>query len=121
MEACLQKMKVQTPEEMKSVVVHEVIPKEHATVKPVGELTKRHMGWHLAAWRHGQPEERTRGNCGSWKKLAAASRKMTCHAGVAWCKERGHLGPSVKQGQWKNQARDKTARGTWKGRTLGRR
>jgi hypothetical protein len=29
----------------------------------------------------------SRRNCGALKELAAASRKMTCHAGVAWHKE----------------------------------
>jgi hypothetical protein len=68
----------------------------------------------------------TQGNCGLRKKLATAGRKMTRCAKVAQCKARGlqghsHEGLSIEQGRWKNQTRNKFARGTWKGRTLGRR
>jgi hypothetical protein len=109
------------PEEIQSGAEHREAPKEHAAVKPVGGLRKRHRGRPLGAGRRGQPEERTRGNCGSWKKLVAAGRNITCRAGVARRKGCGHEGPSVEQGRRKNQTRDKIVRGTRKGRTLGRR
>jgi hypothetical protein len=35
---------------------------------------------------------RSQGNCGPWKELATASRKMTHCAGVAWPKEHRHKG-----------------------------
>jgi Fe2+ transport system protein B len=37
------------PEEMESKSEHQEIPKEHATVKPVGGLRKQHRGRKLAA------------------------------------------------------------------------
>jgi hypothetical protein len=58
----------------------------------LGGLRRRHRGWNLAEERHCQPMEWTQGNCGSQKKLAAASRKMTSRAGVEQCKGRGHEG-----------------------------
>jgi hypothetical protein len=72
-----------TPEEMESKAVHEEVPKEEAAAKSSGVLNKWHRGRHLAAEGQGELVERTRGNCGSWKKLAATSRKITRHAGVA--------------------------------------
>jgi hypothetical protein len=60
-EACLE-YKEPTSEEMKSGAVHREVLKEHAAVKPVGGLGKRHRCQHLAARRRGQPEERTREN-----------------------------------------------------------
>jgi hypothetical protein len=96
-----------TSEETESAAERRELPKEHAAVKPVGGLRKRHRGRHLAAGRRGQSEERTRGNCVSRKKLAAACRGTTCHAGVA--RRRGNVR--------KNQTRDKVAGGTQKGRT----
>jgi hypothetical protein len=71
------------PEETESETEHKKVPKEHATVKPVGGLRKRHGGWNLAAKGHDQPEKRTQGNCGSRKQLTAAGRKVTRHAGMA--------------------------------------
>jgi hypothetical protein len=109
------------PEEMQSEAEHREVPKEHTAVKFVGGLRKRRRGRHLAAGRRGQPKERTRGNCGSRKKLAVAGKKITHRAGVARRKGRGHEGPSVEQGRRKSQIRDKVARGTRKGRTLGKR
>jgi hypothetical protein len=60
------------PGKMQSVEDHLEISKEEAAVMPVGEPRKRN--------------ERTRGNCESRRKLAAACRKVSCHAKVAWCK-----------------------------------
>jgi hypothetical protein len=52
------------PEEMKSVAVHEEVPKEEVKVETVRALKK----WY-----------------GDWHKLAAAHREMTYHAGVVQC------------------------------------
>jgi hypothetical protein len=106
---------------MQSIGEYQEVPKEDALVQPVGGLRKRHRGHNLAEEHHGQPKEWTQGNCGSWKKLAAASRNMTSHAGVARCKGRSPEGLPVGQGQQKNQTRNKFARGTRKGWTPGRR
>jgi hypothetical protein len=67
----------------------------------------------------------TQRNYGPRKELAAGGRKMTHCAKVAQRKGRGlqgrsHEGPSVEQGR-KNQTRNKFARGTQRGRTLGMR
>jgi hypothetical protein len=99
------------PGEKESGAVHEEVPKEHAAVKPVGGLRKWHRGQHLAAGRHGQPEEGTWGNYGFWKKLVAARGRMTRHAGVA--QHKGHR----LQGQSKDDVLPRTS----KRRTLGRR
>jgi hypothetical protein len=70
------------PDEMKSGAEHQEVSKENATAKPVRALRKRHRGWNLVAECHSQLQERTWGNCGSRKKLAATGRKMTRHAGA---------------------------------------
>jgi hypothetical protein len=61
---------------------HQEVPKEEDTVKYSGAQKKRHRHQHLAEKCRGQLKEQTWVNCGSWKKLAAASMKMTCHTGV---------------------------------------
>jgi hypothetical protein len=87
MEACLEKEKEPTSMEMKSVAVHEEVPKEDAAAKTGRALNKQHGDQNLAL---GAVE-----SCGSQKKLAAACRGMTHHAGVAWCK--GHTGKMLHQ------------------------
>jgi hypothetical protein len=72
------------PDEMKSESEHREISKEDAVVKPVKGRKKRHRGQKLAAGRRGEPKELTRGDCGSQRKLAAACRKMSRSAAVAW-------------------------------------
>jgi hypothetical protein len=113
--ACLGKTEAMdleaNPEEMQFVVEHWEVPKEHATVKSVGGPRKRHGRRNLASGHCRKPKEPTWGNCGSQKKLAAASRKMTRHAGVPWRKVR-----VVR----KNQTRDKVSRRTPKGWTFGK-
>jgi hypothetical protein len=103
------------PEEMKSEEVHREVSKEDAVMKSSEAPKKRHRGRHLAAGNHYQPEGRTRGNCGSWKKLAVAGRRMARRTRVAWRKV------YVVR---KNKTRDKVARGTLKdgssGRNVGR-
>jgi hypothetical protein len=74
------------PGEMRSVTEHEEVPKEEPTVESFGALKKWRGDRHLAVGRCEEPKEQTRGNCGSWKKLAASCRTKTRHAGVARCK-----------------------------------
>jgi hypothetical protein len=69
MRPCLDS-KEPNPEEMQSEVEHWKVPTEHAAVE-TGKTPNR--GRHLAAGRHGKPEELTRGNFGSRRKLAATS------------------------------------------------
>jgi hypothetical protein len=71
---------------MQSVAEHQMAPKEDAIVKPVKGRKKRHRGRKLAAGRHGEPKELTRSDCGSGRKLAAACRKVSSCATVAWQK-----------------------------------
>jgi hypothetical protein len=61
-------------------------PMEEATVKSSGTMKKWNRGWHLAAGRHRGPKEMTRGDCESQRRLAAACRKVSRHAAVAWHK-----------------------------------
>jgi hypothetical protein len=96
------------PVETQSEAVHRTVPKDHAVVKSSGALKKRHRGRRLAVGRPGRPQERTRGNYGSRKKLVVAGRKMTPRAGVA--RRKVHI---IR----KNQTREKVARRTCKGRT----
>jgi hypothetical protein len=70
------------PEMMQSVGEHREVPKEEAAVRSSGALKKWHRGRHLASGRRREPKERTRGNCGSRSKLAAARRRMSCRAWV---------------------------------------
>jgi hypothetical protein len=86
-------------EGMKSVAEHQKVPKEEAVVKTVTALKKRYRDWHLAVRCHSQLKEWIQGNVGSRKKLAAACRGMTRHAGVAQHKGHGHLGRDVRHNQ----------------------
>jgi hypothetical protein len=74
------------PRMMQSIEEHQEIPMGEATVMPVGEPRKRRRVRNLATGRHQKMEERTRGYCGPRRKLAAACRKVSCHAKVAWRK-----------------------------------
>jgi hypothetical protein len=69
-------------------------------------------GQIIAAERPQKSKERTRGNCGSRKKLTAAGRTMTHHAEEARCK--GNV-------VGKNLTRDNMVQGTLKRQTFGRR
>jgi hypothetical protein len=71
---------------MQSVAEHQEVPREDAAVIPVGGLRKQRRGRKQAAGRREEPKELNRGMCGSWEKLAAAYRKVSCHATVAWHK-----------------------------------
>jgi hypothetical protein len=50
---------------------------------PVGGRKKQHRGRKLAAGRRGEPEELTREDCGSRRKLAAGCRKVPRRVAVA--------------------------------------
>jgi hypothetical protein len=65
---------------------HQEIPKEEASVMPVGEPRKRRRVCNLATEHRQKRKERTRGNRGSRRKSAAACRKVCRHAKVAWRK-----------------------------------
>jgi hypothetical protein len=76
------------PGMMQSVEEHQDVLNEDVAVMPVGEPKKRRRGRKLTSVRCGGPKKLNRGNCGSWKKLAAACRKVSCHATVAWRKRK---------------------------------
>jgi hypothetical protein len=71
------------PEERQSVGEHQEIPKEEATVMPVGEPKKRRRNRNLAAERRQKLKERTRGYCGSRNRVTVADRKVSRRAAVA--------------------------------------
>jgi hypothetical protein len=133
---------------MESEVEHWEVPMEEAAVKSSGTMKKRHRGRQLVAGQLREPKELTPRECGSRKKLAAACRKVSLHAAVAWHKRKvfrkiwtqGSCG-SLKQltavkmmmthrGKvaWlkgnvirKNRTRDNVVRGTLKGWKLRQR
>jgi hypothetical protein len=74
------------PEGMECGSEHREVPKEDAVVKPVKGQKKRLKGRKLAAGRHGESKQLTQGDCGSRRKLAAACRKVSHRAAVAWRK-----------------------------------
>jgi hypothetical protein len=71
------------PEMMQSLGEHQEVPKEDARVNPVKGRKKQHTGQKLAAGRCGEPGGLTRGNCESWRNLAAACKKTPHCRGVA--------------------------------------
>jgi hypothetical protein len=91
------------PGMMQFVAEHQVVPKEEATVKPVKGRKKRRRGRKPASGQHEEPKELTRSDCGSGNKLAAACRKMTRHARVAWHREN-----FTKKDWTRNQAEQET-------------
>jgi hypothetical protein len=82
-EAC-RSSKDLSPEEMESEVERRKVPTEEAAVKSSRAMKKRHRGRRMAAGRRKKPKELTRRDCGSQWLLAAASRKVSRHATVAW-------------------------------------
>jgi hypothetical protein len=88
--ACLGKMEADAektelnPGMMQSTEEHQEIPNGEAAVMPVGEPRKRCRVWSLAVERCQKRKERTRGNRGSRRKSAAACRKLSRCARVAW-------------------------------------
>jgi hypothetical protein len=73
-------------EMMQSAEEHQEVPRENAVVIPVRGRKRRRRGRKKAAGRRGEPKELNRGDCGSWKELAAACRKASRRATVAWRK-----------------------------------
>jgi hypothetical protein len=71
---------------MQSVGEHHEVPKEEATVMPVGGLRKQHRDWNLATGCHQKPKGRIQASCKSWKRLTVAGRKVSRHARVPWGK-----------------------------------
>jgi hypothetical protein len=71
-------------EMMQSTEEHQEVPREDAAIIPVRRRKRQHRGWKQAAGQRGEPKELTRGDCGSQKKLAAACRKASRRATVAW-------------------------------------
>jgi hypothetical protein len=76
------------PEEKEMVAEQQEVPKK-ATVKTDGALKNRHEDRHLAIGCHQKPKKQTQDNGGSRKKLAAACRRMTRCAILAWSKGQG--------------------------------
>jgi hypothetical protein len=89
---------------MQSIAEHQVAPMEDAVVKTVNTQKKRNRGRKTAAGQRGKPKELTQSDCGSRKKLAAACKKVSSCATVAWCKRnlfkkigtQGNCGPQSK-------------------------
>jgi hypothetical protein len=71
-------------EEMKLEVAHEEVPREDTAVMPVRGLRKQRRGRKQAAGRREEPKKLNRGICKSQEKLAAACRKVSRRATVAW-------------------------------------
>jgi hypothetical protein len=71
---------------MQSIEEHQEIPKGEAAVMPAGGPRKRCRVENLAAECCQNRKERTQQNRESWRKLAAACRKVFCRAKVAWRK-----------------------------------
>jgi hypothetical protein len=74
------------PGMMQSVEEHQEIPKGEAAVMPVREPRKRRRVCNLTTGRRQKRKERTRGYRGSRRKSAAACKKVSRHAKVAWRK-----------------------------------
>jgi hypothetical protein len=96
-EARLEKEKP-TLGDRKPEAAQQAVPVENAIVKPVDGWKTWHRGKKQAAGRHGEPRELTRGDCGSRRILAAACRKVSCHATVAQ-----HRRHAFKKEQTQNQ------------------
>jgi hypothetical protein len=70
--------------DMTPEVAQQEVPREDAAVMPVRGLRKQRRGRKQAAGRCKEPEKLNQGICGSREKLAAACRKVSRHATVAW-------------------------------------
>jgi hypothetical protein len=92
LDACLEKMGA-NPGELQSVVVHQEVPQEEATVETTGALEDPYGDRHLAKGHCQQLKKWTQGDGGSRKKLATARRQMTHFAIPPLYKGHGHQGP----------------------------
>jgi hypothetical protein len=89
------------PGMMQSAEEHQEFPKEDAAVMPVRGLKKRRRDRNLAAGRRQKPKKRIRASCESKRRSAAACRKVSRRARVAWRKRnvvrkivtKGNYGP----------------------------
>jgi Ni/Co efflux regulator RcnB len=84
-ETCLE-CEEPTSVDMESEAKHWEASKEHATVETDKDLRMGHRSGKLAAGRRGEPKELARRDCRSRRRLAAACRKVSRHAEVAWRK-----------------------------------
>jgi hypothetical protein len=71
---------------MQFIEEHQEIPKRETAVMLVGEPRKWHGICNLAAGHRHKRKKRTQGNSGSNRKLAAACRRVSHCAIVAWQK-----------------------------------
>jgi hypothetical protein len=71
-----------------SISEHQETPKEDAAVMPVGGPKKRCGIRNLAAESRQKLKERTQGYCGPMRKFAAACKKVSRRAQVAWRKRK---------------------------------
>jgi hypothetical protein len=108
-------------QENTEVMMYVCLEKTEAAMKSFRALTKRHGDRRRALGRRQKAKKRTQGNGGSPNKMATTGSGMTCRAGVAWPKGRGHKGPMVKQRQRKTQTGDNVVQGALKGQTFGKR
>jgi hypothetical protein len=92
-------------EKTEAVEEHQEVPKVEVAVETIEALENRHGDRHLAIRHRRQPKKRTHGDGGSWKKLAAARRRMTRRAVPARRKGRCHPGMQ----QWNKGLGRKTA------------
>jgi hypothetical protein len=74
------------PGTMQSAEEHQEIPKEDAAVMPVGGLRKRRRDRNLAAGRPQKPKKRIQATFEFKRRSAAACRKVSRRARVAWRK-----------------------------------
>jgi hypothetical protein len=88
---------------MQSIEEHQKIPKEDAAVMPFGGPRKRRRGCNLAAKRRQKRKERTQGNSRFRKKLAAACKRVSRRARVAWRKSNlvRKIRIQINYGPWK--------------------
>jgi hypothetical protein len=96
--------KIETdPGMLLSIEEHQDVPIEDFAVMPVKGLRKRRRGRKSTAGRRGEPKELIQGNCGCRRKLAAACRKVSRHATVAWRKRNlfGRNGTKEYCGSWR--------------------
>jgi hypothetical protein len=72
---------------MQSIEKHQEISKGEDAVMTVRESGKQCRVCNLSMERHQKMSERNWGNSGSWRTSAAACRKVTYCAKVAWSKK----------------------------------
>jgi hypothetical protein len=84
------------PDEMKSVMVHEEVPKEEAAVKSLEALKKSRGYRYLAVGRCGEPQEWTQGKDGSRRELAAERRPAVQEWHGARDTSSGRIRPGTK-------------------------